>query len=173
MDAPTRCGIEVPSGGFEGQPKAITQALEQKRARVRVEHACHVLKNLFGHRKTQAKDSLQSVPGTPHLGCRRRVAADRRAAALQAPPQPDRHLQPGRAGLGPVSRRRHHGHPHPRPPHAPRRHAGVRGQELSPQSNGSGPQARQGERSRRAFATVRRELPIAFRWHRSPPLRFG
>ena len=32
-----------------------------------------------------------------------------------------RHLQPRRAGLGQVPRRRHHGHHHPRPTHAPLR----------------------------------------------------
>jgi hypothetical protein len=37
------------------------------------------------------------------------------------------------AGLGPIPGRRHHGHHHPGPPHAPLRDAGVRGPELPAQ----------------------------------------
>lgn len=42
-------------------------------------------------------------------------------------------LQPRRAGLGPLSRRCHHGHHHPGPVDAPLHHAGIRGQKLPTQ----------------------------------------
>ncbi len=67
------------------------------------------------------------------LASDRRSPAGHRAPALQAAPLHRHHLQPRGAGLGQIPGRCHHGHHHPGPPHAPLRHAGVRGQELPPQ----------------------------------------
>lgn len=55
----------------------------------------------------------RSLPRSAHQRGRRRAAANRRAPALQTAPQPHRHFQSGRAGLGQIPRRRHHGHHHP------------------------------------------------------------
>lgn len=71
----------------EGPVKTLTQALERVKGqiRARVEHPFHVVKNLFGHKKTRykglAKNKVQlySLFGLANL-----VLAKKRLMALQA-----------------------------------------------------------------------------------------
>jgi hypothetical protein len=55
----------------------------------------------------------RSVPRAPHQRQGWRTAANAGAPTLQAQAQHRGHLQPGRAGLGQIPRRQHHGDHHP------------------------------------------------------------